>query len=378
MTLLLTNTQRSNPKKYAGTRLPHAPSPSLLTRAKNVGYGEAMLDFLEQRRAKGNADHSLETVKSKLHRFGAFLESAHLGLADIREAIMDKYLIHRRDVDGVGDIARHSDGVQIKAFVRHCARRGYIKRDYLTEWTPPKHDKPYRKMPAPAEILRLLQAVEDKCKPERNPCRRHRNRESQGFYTSRDQSLIAVATDGGLRPAEYFALRPEDYDRANKQLIVRYSKSGKPRYVPISDHTTAFLDAWIKHRPDEEVMRELDCWQGEDEDGRPLRPTLFVTDGGTPMAVTSWSRQFKRYCQWAGIEEITPYNLRHFNVTKMAQVNPLAAQNQAGHSDLRVTMTYIHNSADHNRAAHAKADPLGQVMGLIEPPKPKRRSLIKR
>jgi len=378
--LLATNaaTAGTKAKKYGGSRRPHAPAPSLLTRARNVGYGEATLDFLDQRRAKGNADHSIKTVESKIEKFGAFLDGGGLGLPDIRESVVDKYMVHRRDVDRVGDIARHSDGVQIKAFVRHCARRGYVKRDYLAEWTPPKHDKPYVKMPAAAEILKLFLAVEDKNRPEKNPCRRHRNRESQAFFTTRDQAVLAVAADSGLRPAEYFALRPADYDRANKQLIVRHSKGGEPRYVPISDHTVAFLNAWLKNRPDEAEMRKMEEWQGEDEAGRPLRPTLFVTEGGTQMAVSSWSRQFARYCEWAGVEEITPYNLRHYAITKLAQTDPLSAQNQAGHASLKTTMTYIHNSADHNRAAHTKADPLGQVMALATPATKKRRSLIKR
>lgn len=378
MTSLLTTQEQTKTKKYIGNRQAHVSAPSLLGRTKNVGYGEAVESFLESREANGNTKHSLKTVASKLRKFGSWLDDSGLGLPDVREEVLDKYMIYRKVMDGVGEIARHSDVIQIKALTKHCARRNYVRKNWLAEYKNPGHEEPYVKMPSADEVLKLFTGVEDKCRPDKNPCRRHRNRESQGFFTSRDQAILAVATDAALRPAEYFALTPADYDRAHRQLIIRTSKVGKPRYVPISEHTVRFLDAWLKHRPDEGIMREMDDWHGEDEKGEPLRPTLFVTDGGTQISVQSWSRQFHHYCEWAGVEEVTPYGLRHFAITKIAQKDPLAAQEIAGHSSLNTTMMYVHKDADYNRAAHSNADPLGQVMALAAPQKPKRRSLIKR
>ena len=231
-------------------------------------------------------------------------------------------------------------------------------------------------MPSFDDNWRLLQAIADKCKPENNPCRRYRNRESQKFFTARDQAITATAICTGLRVSEIFALTLADYDRANRQLVVRHSKSGKPRYVALEEDLVPFLDDWLRERPNEIVLRGMEWFQGDDSWGQPVRPTLFVSEGGKQMVQNYWGRQFKRYCEWAKVEGITFHCLRHYSGTQVLHEDAITAKNQLGHSELRTTMSYHHNDAEHVRAAVLRARPLGKVLDVG---KPKRRtSLIKR
>jgi integrase len=61
-------------------------------------------------------------------------------------------------------------------------------------------------------------------------------------------TLIGLLTATGLRPGEALALDRSDVDLENGILSIRQTKFGKSRFVPISDSTSAALQAYIKQR----------------------------------------------------------------------------------------------------------------------------------
>ena len=172
------------------------------------------------------------------------------------------------------------------------------------------------------------------------------------------------------------ALYQEDYDPKNRQIVIRQSKAGEPRFVAIEPDVIPFIDAWLKVRPNEELLKGLEWFQGEDGDGDELYPTLFVAENGHQLIQNHWGRQFKRYCVWAGVENVTFHCLRHYAGTQLVHVDAVAAKNQLGHHDLKVTMGYHHNDAEHVRSAVLQARPLGKVLDIDTPKR--RTSLIKR
>ena len=121
----------------------HAPAASLLRNApNNVGYGEAQASFEDRLRAKGDKEQSVKSASGHLNKFGGWLDAQGLGLRDVREATMDKYVLHRQTVNGVGDICRRRDVIYVKALMKHCLRNGSIARNHLAEYDLPEADKP--------------------------------------------------------------------------------------------------------------------------------------------------------------------------------------------------------------------------------------------
>lgn len=346
----------------AKRRRPHAPTPSLLGHAqKNAGFGE-IAEELKTAKSARNKPHSVDTMMSHLNRFGAFLAAQGLGLRDVRDLHLDRYVMHREQVDRVGDICRRRDIMYAKVLMAFAARRGYVHRDRIKGYDLPKAAKPYRKMPSPENIKEIVDAVLDKTKAENNPCHRYRNAESEKFFAARDPALILTGVATGCRIGEILRWTMDNYDPANNQFVVSELKNGKPRYVAIEPVLKPFLDRWLRQRGGDELYEHLDWFGGEDGAGE-ARPTLFMSEGGKPLDPSCWSRQFKRYCEWAKVEDVTFHSLRHYSVTQIYHVSPFAAQHQAGHDSIRTTETYSHNDAERQRAAVLVAKPLAKVLG---------------
>ncbi len=355
----------------------HAAAPSLLGGGKkNAGFGEVAAEYKEKLRAQGNKAHSIDTTMGHVRKWGAWLDTQGLGLRDVRDLHLDKYVNHRREVDRVGETCLRRDVMYAKAVLKFACRRDYVYRNRLENYDLPKVDEADRKMPTPQEGDALLRAIQQKNRPETNPCMRHRHDDHAcRFYAARDQAIVAIGIGTGLRISEILALYLEDYDRANRQLSVRHSKTGKARYVAFEDVLLPYIDAWLRERPDELTLRDLPWFKGDDAWRKPVRPTLFVSEGGRQMLQNCWGRQFGRYCAIAGVEGITFHCLRHYHLSLIGDISVKAVMAQGGHSTLEAAQKYQHKNANAQRAAVLTAAPMGQVLAVGKPKR--RQSLIK-
>jgi integrase len=116
--------------------------------------------------------------------------------------------------------------------------------------------KPFRG--ADAARVRYLQVDE---------CRRLLNACPPDF-----RALVRGALATGCRYGELCRLEVRDFNRDTGTLLVRESKSGKPRHVPLDDEAAAFVGTIIAGRPGvEQVFRRADggAW-GKSHQARPL------------------------------------------------------------------------------------------------------------
>jgi len=359
MTLTEQSTGRGGPS--AKRRRPHAPAPSLIGHTnKNAGFGE-IAEELRTAKSVRNKAHSVDTMMGHLTKFGGWLDSQSLGIRDVRESHLDQYVAHRKEVDRVGDICRRRDVMYAKVLMAFAVKRGYVYRDRIKDYALPSAEKSYRKMPSAEELKKIVEAVLDKTKAENNPCHRYRNAESEAFFAARDPALILTGVATGCRIGEILRWTTDNYDPDNNQFVVPKSKNGKPRYVAIEPALKPFLEKWLRQRGADNLYEDLEWFQDENRD--KMRPTLFLSEGGRPLDPGCWSRQFKRYCEWAGVEDVTFHSLRHYTVTQIYHVSPFAAQQQAGHDSSRTTENYSHNDAERQRKAVTDAKPLAKVLG---------------
>lgn len=112
-----------------------------------------------------------------------------------------------------------------------------------------------------------------------------RLKSSNGMKALTLETLIGLLAATGLRPGEAAALEIRDVDLSAQVLVVRESKFGKSRHVPIHPSTVAALDRYMRQR--DQIFRT------------PGSSFFFVSDHGTALelgAVRRWFCKISRTC----------------------------------------------------------------------------------
>lgn len=210
----------------------------------------------------------------------------------------------------------------LSALFREAKKRGLVDRNPVSDVTKPRVNNAIVRYLAPDEEQRLLDAA-----PE--PLR----------------SAILVSIHSGLRESELLKLTWGDVRFGEGLLVVRETKGGRDRVVPMNETLRATLEA----QPRKVVT---------DKDGRPMAsPYCFTSDTGTRYERfnnTTWRKALAA----AGITSFRWHDLRHTYGSRLAQrgASPIAIKDLMGHTDLRVTMRYCHLSPRNLRDAVALLD----------------------
>lgn len=166
-----------------------------------------------------------------------------------------------------------------------------------------------------------------------------------GPIAMRDATLIALVYGAGLRRHEAVALEVKSYKRKS-QSVRAIGKGNKERTNALNDRVIDILECWL------------------DERGREPGP-LFVRirKGGKisnePISTqTVYDIVVRRYKE-AGLERLTPHDLRHTYATNLLEsgVDIMIVQELMGHANLETTKIYDHRKDKHKDGA-AKALPL--------------------
>lgn len=163
--------------------------------------------------------------------------------------------------------------------------------------------------------------------------------------------LVGLALFAGLRASEALALSWKHVDLEHKRIRVQQTahdgqirgstKSYKSRVVPIT----------VSLRPLLEKLHELHVKSGREEG------LLLSSDGQKPY--NQIQVMFRRIKVKAGITQEGGYHaLRHTFATRAIEnhVNLPTLQKWLGHSNISVTMRYVHSTEEHLMAAADKLD----------------------
>jgi integrase len=116
------------------------------------------------------------------------------------------------------------------------------------------------------------------------------------------QTMIGLLAATGMRVGEVIALDRADIDWAEGVLVVRNSKFGKSREIPLHPTTVAALAGYARFRE-----RQLP---------RPESPAFFVSMKGTRVIYTDFGTGFRKLAALAGVGAGSPvspriHDLRH-------------------------------------------------------------------
>jgi len=172
----------------------------------------------------------------------------------------------------------------LRRFSAWLAKEGEIPADIFKDMTPPSLDTKVIRPLTDAELKDLI-----------NVC------DGNTFRARRDQAIIRLMAETGMRAGECCSLTLKDLDLARGQVVVVRGKGAKGRVVPFGTQTIAALDRYLRMRRD----HPLADW-----------PALWLGDRSNTFHYTALFRAIKHRAKLAGIEDMHPHRLRHTAATR--------------------------------------------------------------
>lgn len=148
---------------------------------------------------------------------------------------------------------------------------------------------------------------------------------------------VALLGETALRKSEGLALQWGDIDTRRRKLTVRDSKSGRPRYVPLSQFALDWLGQLPRFIGSSSVF-------SRQETGKAWNDPRGPFEKGRKAAKLEWVRGF--------------HDLRHFRATQWLKngVDVRIVQELLGHSHITTTMRYVHYLQAHAEEAVRAAE----------------------
>ena len=112
----------------------------------------------------------------------------------------------------------------------------------------------------------------------------------------RDEAIVRLMIDAGLRAGEVVALELDDLDLAGGSAIVRRGKGGKGRTVPVGPEAALALDRYLRLRRSHRLAERSALWLG---------------DRGKGFTYDALHKTLRERADAAGIVGFHPHKMRH-------------------------------------------------------------------
>ncbi len=281
---------------------------------------QAAQDYLQLRRSLG---HDLSDAHRLLPRFVAYLDGVGAQTVTISATLA---WVYEEGVDPASSNPTRRMTIA-RGFARHM-----VGRDSRTE-VPPLGLVPNRKRWRPPFIyseadvsVLMAQAL------------RMRSR----LRAATHSTLIGLLAATGMRVGEALRLDRPDVDWNEGVLVIRRSKFGKSRQVPVLTCTLNALGAYAE-------LRDELC-------PRPETPSFFVSMRGTRLIYHVVQQVFRSLCEQTGVRRCSPtrprvHDLRHtfavrtllawYRAGEDVEARSQALSTYLGHRDPRSTYWYL-------------------------------------
>ena len=248
----------------------------------------------------------------------------------LTEQELQRYFLHRKNVDGLAPASMRICYSGIRFFYQHVLQRDWHTLSLLRAQTT-------HRLPAVLsveEIKRLLTSATP-------------------FH---NQIYFTTVYSLGLRLHEALFLQVSDIDGPRLQVHIHRGKGAKDRYVPLPAETLALLrTSWTTHRHPTWLFPAT----GRDHTQSPT--------AAFPMSRSSVQGAFRTAKHRAEITNmgVAIHTLRHSYATHLleAGVNPRLIQRYLGHTQLETTMLYLHLTHKGHEDAYERLNAL--MHGLL-------------
>lgn len=220
----------------------------------------------------------------------------------------------------------------------------YVKTNIVRTIDAPKYEKPAIEPFTEEQARALLVAC--------NHSRTWRTRATTNSRptAARDQAIILLLLDTGVRRSELCDICIKDIDLKGRTLHVRGKGRGrdkKERIVQLGKRTAKAIWRYMTMRLDDTDPDEPLFVVGNQDDTRPLKPRYL-------------SRLVKRIGERAGVSNVHPHRFRHtFAINYLRNDGDVfTLRILLGHSDLEMVERYLNIVRADCAKAHRKASPV--------------------
>jgi site-specific recombinase XerC len=179
-------------------------------------------------------------------------------------------------------------------------------------------------------------------------CTTPTHRHDEPLHHRRDEAIIRLMFETGIRIGETVTLQVGDVDLPAGRVTVRRGKGGRGRVIPIGATTSAVLEAYLSLRADHRASGSQELWLGE---------------RGTSLGYDGLSRALRRRATLAGIAGFHPHKLRHTAAHRWlaAGGSESGLMAIAGWTRTDMLVRYTQAHASERAAAEASRLGLGQL-----------------
>jgi integrase/recombinase XerD len=177
----------------------------------------------------------------------------------------------------------------------------------------------------------------------------------------RDNVLLLLATETGLRNAELRSLRRRDVELGAGAHVRCSGKGRKMRCTPLRRDVTAALESWL-----------AECGEGPDAPVFPSSRGAFLSADALQALVARHAVAAGTKCSSLAGRSITPHTLRHTTAMALLRrgVDQTVIALWLGHESAETTQIYLHADMRLKERALAHSDPSGTQPVRFRPPDP--------
>jgi integrase len=219
----------------------------------------------------------------------------------------------------------------LRRFAVWLADEGELDANPLLGVKPPKLDSKVVDALSDDQLRRLLKACAGK-----------------EFIDRRDEAIVRLMAETGLRAGEVLAIQTTDVDLQEGRVTIRRGKGGKGRVVPVGAQTAAAIDRYNLARRSHRLSATAPLWLG---------------GGGQTFSYHGLNVALKRRAEFAGIQGFHLHLMRHTAATRWLRAGGSEGglMAVAGWSTRSMVDRYTGASASERAATEARGLGLGDL-----------------
>ncbi len=294
---------------------------------------ELIREYINELAAVGN--YALKTIvnyEHDLHSFAEYLSKSHLDYLEITKDEIRSYLKFLDEQK----LARTTIARKLsclRGFYHYLQTHDYVANNYFKLIANPKKAKKLPNYLEYNEIELLLEHIDLTKK--------------LGY---RNQLIIELLYDTGLRVSELASIKLADVDFSNKTIRV-IGKGNKERIVYFGDYGTDAINEYLN----QERKALL---------GNKCHDYLFLNAQGNPLSARGVELIINKIVKQAGLKhKLSPHTLRHTFATHLLNegADLKSVQELLGHASLSTTQIYTHVSNERLRSVYLKTHPRSRL-----------------
>ncbi|RKD96963.1 tyrosine-type recombinase/integrase [Marinifilum flexuosum] len=290
-----------------------------------MSFKESFLSYLQYE--KRYSAHTVISYDCDLTQFFEFYSSAEdIQIEDITFKDVRRWIVFLMN-EGKTSRTVNRKLSSLKSFFKYLLRESVIDSNPMDRVVGPKQGK---KLPGfvAEHAMQVLREVDF----------------GEGFEGVRDQLVIEMFYQTGMRLSELMNLKELDFDRS-ASLVKVLGKRNRERIIPVSEGLMRLLDQYLDQRF--KTFGSLDGF-------------LFVTKKGVPVYEKLLYRIVtKHLSKITTMTKRSPHVLRHTFATHLlnngAELN--AVKELLGHSNLSATQIYTHTTFERLNNIYKQAHP---------------------